>query len=46
VPVFLKNLLKDPKFDATVIIVLWVVYIIGKNFEPTVDFHLIPLLAP
>jgi len=46
VPAFLKNLLKDPQFDATVIIVLWVVYIIGKNFEPTVDFHLIPLLAP
>ncbi len=45
-PAFLKNLLKDPKFDAAAIIVLWVVYIIGKNFEPTVDFHLVPLAAP
>jgi len=45
-PAFLKNLLKDPKFDAAAIIVLWVLYIVGKNFEPTVDFHLIPLWRP
>ncbi len=47
-PAFLKNLLKDPKFDAAAIIVLWVLYIVGKNyFEPkTVDFHLVPLLRP
>lgn len=37
-PVFLKNLLKDPKFDAAAIILLWVVYIIGKNFSPPWTF--------
>jgi len=47
VPAFLKNLLKDPKFDAAAIIVLWVVYIVGENFklEP-VPFHLIPFRSP
>ncbi len=46
-PAFLKNLLKDPKFDAAAIIVLWVLYIVGENFklEP-VEFHLVPLWHP
>ncbi len=46
-PAFLKNLLKDPKFDAAAIIVLWVLYVVGENFklEP-VEFHLVPLLRP
>ena len=46
-PAFLKNLLKDPKFDAAAIIVLWVLYIVGENFklEP-VEFHLIPFWRP
>ena len=46
-PAFIKNLLRDPKFDACAIVVLWVVYIIGKNFQLSpVEFHLIPLSQP
>jgi len=47
VPLFLKNLLKDPKFDAAAIIVLWLIYIIGENFKlDPIQFHLIPFVSP
>ena len=46
-PVFLKNLLKDPKFDAAAIIVLWLAYVIGENFRlDPIQFHLIPFRPP
>ena len=46
-PAFLKNLLKDPKFDATVIIVIWLVYVVGENFKlDPVQFRLIPFWRP
>ncbi len=46
-PAFIRNLLRDPKFDVGAIVVLWVVYIVGENFrlEP-VQFHLIPFWQP
>jgi hypothetical protein len=47
VPDFLKNLLKDPKFDAAAIIVIWVIYIIGQNFKlDPIKFHLVPFMNP
>lgn len=46
-PLFLKNLLKDPKFDAAAIIIIWVIYIVGQNFKlDPIKFHLVPFMTP
>ena len=41
-PAFLKN----PKFIATVIIALWVIYVVTANFQLNrIDIRLVPFLA-
>ena len=38
----MPSFLKNPKFIAGVLVVLWVAYIIFNNLEKSVDFRLLP----
>jgi uncharacterized membrane protein len=38
----MPSFLKNPKFIVSVIVILWVAYIIYNNLQKTVDFYLLP----